>query len=698
MRSVTTRQRRFVTAVAAVGVLAWVTGSTGAAAPPTTPDVQHHEHKHLEEEEAGLGVRVNSPESLARFVPALQWDGTAPVVDQTSDLVYAGTGCTPAHFELAGVEGKIAIIDDQDGTLFPGDTCRPTYTFAQKAQGAQQAGAIGLLQVERDDEVFAGTALQADIPALAVKNTDGTPIRDAVTGGTAVNVTFTNAGAPTEPLSDVPCVGGMAGPFPCDGVDLLSFVPQKAFDGAGVSDIWGWTDPETGDEYVFFGKTNGTAFFRVTDPTNPVYLGELSNPAAVQLTWHDIKVFEDHAFIVSESNPHGMTVFDLTRLRGVNEPQEFDRDAFYPLPFAAHNIAINEDTGFAYIVGGNAGLVVPDQCLSGLHIVDISTPTTPTFAGCYQRDGGPGTAARAVGGPAEDVSPVAYVHDTQCVIYEGPDQRYTGREICFNASEDKIVVVDVTNKVVPVTLGITDYPNVGYAHQGWLTEDQAFLIANDELDEENSIDETGEPGMNTRTLVFDVTDLENPVLHFEHFHDTVSIDHNNYVHEGLLYQSNYSSGLRVLDTAFVGDPGDPRLEPLGFFDTFPAHSDPTFDGTWSNYPFFESGTIAVSGRNEGLFLLRLQGDGSPPTEFTLTAEGRRDQGVHTVDLTWEGASSDQIDVFRDGMVIATVENDGSYTDSTGNRGAATYTYQVCEAGSSTCSNEATVRFGGPPDR
>jgi choice-of-anchor B domain-containing protein len=412
---------------------------------------------------------------------------------------------------------------------------------------------------------------------------------------------LSNHHVPPERLSDVACEDGQAERFECDGVDLLAFVPQAEFDGAGQSDLWGWTDPENGDDYVIIGKTNGIAFFRITDPTEPVYLGEVPNHAALQLIWHDIKVYEDHAFWVSESNPHGLRVFDLTRLRGVEEPQEWTHDAFYPLPAAAHNVELNVETGYAYIVGGNAGLVVPDPCLSGLHMVDVSTPTQPTFAGCYFEEGGPGTLFRVIGGPAEANSPLAYVHDAQCVIYQGPDERYTDREICFNSAENKVVIADVTDKTDPVTLGWTDYPMVSYTHQGWLTEDHAFLIVNDEGDELDF-------NINTRTVVLDVRDLENPEFHFEHFHPTRSITHNNYVVDRLVYQSNYTSGLRVLDTAFVGDPDDPRLEPVAFFDTYPPNDNPSFDGTWSNYPFFESGVIAVSGIDEGLFLLRLNDD------------------------------------------------------------------------------------------
>jgi choice-of-anchor B domain-containing protein len=422
-------------------------------------------------------------------------------------------------------------------------------------------------------------------------------VRDAVLAGEAVNVTLVDTREPMGAMTDLPCVDGMAGPFECEGIDLLSFVPQEEFDGEGVSDIWGWTDAETGDEYVMFGKTNGVAFYRVTDPTAPVYVGELPNPAILQEIWHDIKVYEDHAFIVSESTPHGMTIFDLTQLRDVQEPVVWDATAVYPFNVSAHNIAINEDTGYAYIVGGSAALVAPDQCLSGLHMVDISTPATPTFAGCYLVDGGPGTAARTAGLPFG----AAYVHDTQCVVYDGPDTRYTGRELCFNAAEDKVTIADVTDKAMPVTVGTTDYEGVAYAHQGWLTEDHRYLLTNDELDEVTN-------GTNTRTVVLDVSDLENPVVRTIHTHETASIDHNNYVHDGLVYQSNYTSGLQVLDVAGLYDDADPRLERVAFFDTYPYSGGPTFDGTWSNYPYFESGTVAVTGIGEGLFLLRLHDD------------------------------------------------------------------------------------------
>jgi hypothetical protein len=78
--------------------------------------------------------------------------------------------------------------------------------------------------------------------------------------------------------------------------------------------------------------------------------------------------------------------------------------------------------------------------------------------------------------------------------------------------------------------------------------------------------------------------------------------------------------------------------------------------------------------------------------ITLSAAKRKVEGINTVRLTWSGATSTDIDVYRDAVLIVTTANNGSYTDSTGDTGRAQYTYKVCEAGTSTCSNDVVVTF------
>ena len=90
---------------------------------------------------------------------------------------------------------------------------------------------------------------------------------------------------------------------------------------------------------------------------------------------------------------------------------------------------------------------------------------------------------------------------------------------------------------------------------------------------------------------------------------------------------------------------------------------------------------------------------NPPTptpgQITLIARGYKVQGQQAVDLSWNGATSNNIDIYRNGVLIATVPNiPGFYTDHIGVRGKGTYTYRVCEAGTQNCSNQVTVRFGG----
>jgi choice-of-anchor B domain-containing protein len=438
---------------------------------------------------------------------------------------------------------------------------------------------------------------------------------DAHKSRTSARTTLDSTGIPISRVSDQPCVDGVAGDtaFTCDGIDLLSFVPQSEFGGSaplgdhplggGVSDLWGWVDPEPNadgvhDEYVILGKTNGVALFRITDPLDPEFLGQIPNPSPAQLVWHDIKVYKDHAFIVSESVQHGMNVFDLTRLRGVTEQQTWQPDTNYPMTFAAHNLAINEETGYAYVVGGNIGLAVPDHCMSGLNIINIQDPKNPMPAGCHAMGEGGGLLGVGAVLPA---SPVSYIHDTQCVVYRGPDEDYQGKELCFNSSEDHMSIVDVTNKLLPTQVALVEYPDTEYAHQGWLTEDQTHFLMGDELDEMYAGAER------TRTLVFDITDID--AARFVGYNEgrTAAIDHNMYVKDGLFYQSNYAAGLSVVDSSGLVSGGDDATLPeVAYFDGFPAHDDPEFVGTWSNYPYFPSGTVAFSGIDEGLFLVKVQ--------------------------------------------------------------------------------------------
>jgi len=383
---------------------------------------------------------------------------------------------------------------------------------------------------------------------------------------------------------EVACEEGTAAAFDCGSVDILSFLPVSAVGGGrGVrlNDVWGWTDPETGREYAIVGRVDGTSFVDVSDPYNPVYLGEMPKTAASPGSiWRDMKVYRNHVYVVADgAASHGMQIFDLTQLRDVkNAPVTFEETARYDNIHSAHNIVINEETGYGYIVGASAG---GETCGGGLHMINLEQPDRPTFAGCFAD-------------PETGRSGTGYSHDAMCIIYHGPDSAYEGQEICFGANETALSIADVTDKANPEALSSAAYPNVGYAHQGWITEDHKYFFLGDELDEMNgSYDRT-------RTMVWDVSDLDDPILVKEFMGTTGAIDHNLYIKGNKMYQSNYVAGMRVID---ISDPENPRE--TGYFDTVPyGDNSPGFNGSWSNYPYFASGTIVVTSGREGVFFLK----------------------------------------------------------------------------------------------
>ncbi len=411
-----------------------------------------------------------------------------------------------------------------------------------------------------------------------------------------------------EITAQTPCVDGMVAGYPCENVDLWSFVPFSDM-GSGnfTNDIWGWTDAASRREFALVGKNTGTAFVEITDPANPVYLGSLDTHTENSI-WRDIKVYQNYAFIVSEAGGHGMQVFDLTQLLTTTAPQVFEETTYYGGFGHSHNIAINEETGFAYSVGDN-------NFGGGLDIIDISDPLNPTLAGSFSDDG--------------------YTHDCQAVIYNGPDTDYQGKEIVFAANEDNFAIVNVDDKSDCQLISSTTYADYGYTHQCWLTPDQKYLIFGDELDELYGYTDI------TRTYVYNVEDLDNPYQVTIYEGQTASIDHNLYTVGNMLYQSNYTSGLRIAD---LGGIENGNLVERGYFDCFPENDDTEFGGTWSNYPYFPSGNVIVTNSESGFFIVRPQifhldadvaqiGCASGNADFVLTIPTELTSSSYSLDIS-----------------------------------------------------------------
>ncbi|KAF8477083.1 hypothetical protein BDZ91DRAFT_757660 [Kalaharituber pfeilii] len=401
-----------------------------------------------------------------------------------------------------------------------------------------------------------------------------------------------------------PCKNGKSGrgkgkeSFKCNKIDMTAFISHEDMgsETREGNDVWGWTSPD-GREFVAVGQTDGTAFLEVRFDGYLDYLGRLPTQTEPSI-WRDIKVIDGYAYIGSEAEGHGLQIFDMRKLLNIKpwwkfwaQPVVFDikkdQTAWFSGFGSSHNIVANEDTKFIYAVGS-------DVCQGGLFIVDVSDPANPTSPGCASQDG--------------------YVHDAQCVIYTGPDTKYTGHEICFAYNEDTLTIMDMTDKSTNGSVISRSPYQAAYTHQGWLidTTNQNFLLLDDELDEMRSVGEAAD--QHTTTYIWNITSLEAPIKTGNYKSPAIAIDHNQYVVKGLSYQANYGSGLRVVDVRSVeSDPTGTYFKEVGFFDIFPEDDEQNgglglaeFTGTWSVYPYFKSGYIILNTIERGTFSLKLQ--------------------------------------------------------------------------------------------
>lgn len=434
------------------------------------------------------------------------------------------------------------------------------------------------------------------------------------------------------------------GPFPdTENMRFLSQVAPKdlgALPVPGVwakgmmNDLWGWTSP-AGQEYALATNSGGIAIVRVTDPENPVYLGKIQsqNPFNFGNIWGDPATFGNYAYFVTEIDGSNIVVLDMSGLDALGPAPSPDFPLPAPITYiapggydGAHNIHINEASGFAYVAGvhleagaANNACALDQPPFFNTLILDLNTdPESPSVAACLENVG---------------------EHDFFVVNYTGPDTEHQGKEIAFvfdgrdrtgAAIGGFTEIWDVTDKSNIVELASFRLPDLVFSHNGWTTNEQDFLFVGDEVDElvqagwafagffaQPPAETTNKP--QTGTYIVDVRDLDNP-LSFERFVDgTVGLDHNFVVEGDKLIIASYTSGTRVLQINRDSN-DDVSLTPIAVMDTEPRLQEnilnikqeenfsSAFLGQWGIYSFPGSDTIIASDINNGLIIMKLSGE------------------------------------------------------------------------------------------
>ena len=324
------------------------------------------------------------------------------------------------------------------------------------------------------------------------------------------------------------------------------------------NEIWGLNI--NGSEIAVIGSTAGTHFFDVSNPlvsTEVAFVaGAYTGPGVIHRDYHD---FDGYLYIVcDEGSPSTLQIVDISNLpTSVNIVYDSNN-----LLNKVHNIFIDTATAKLY------------ACATGdaMEVFSLTNPDNPTLIYTY--------------------NDVGHVHDA-----------YVKNDTAFlNCGNDGLRIMDFTmvnnSGDTPVELAsYTSYPDAGYNHSGWLTDDGTIYAMQDE-----------NHGYDVKIL--DVSDYSNisVLATFNSGVDPNSMAHNGIIKDDLLYIAYYHDGLRVFD---ISNPSNPIQ--VNYYDTYLPNNHNSYKGAWGVYPYLNSGNVLVSDMQTGLYVFEL--NANSPTEI-----------------------------------------------------------------------------------
>mgnify|MGYP000103131603 CR=1 FL=1 len=312
-----------------------------------------------------------------------------------------------------------------------------------------------------------------------------------------------------------------------------------------INDIWGYSD-NLGNEYALVGSTTGTSIVNVTNPNLPEALFFIPGDTSI---WRDLKTYNNFAYVTNEESG-GLLIIDLNNLPNNIDFQYWKVDT---LGFeTAHNIFIDEN-GIAYLFGSN----IKNQGALMLDL-NVANKYEPPLIGIYDD---------------------RYVHDG-----------FVRDNVMWTAEvfDGDFSVVDITNKQNPIVLA-RQKTSSSFTHQCWLSDDNNYLITNDERS-------------GAYIDIYDVSDLNNIKLldKYRSSPDDSLIPHNNFfIGNDYFFTSYYRDGITLVDATKKDN-----IVEVGNYDTSPFSAADGFEGCWGVYPYLPSGNILASDREEGLFILK----------------------------------------------------------------------------------------------
>lgn len=324
------------------------------------------------------------------------------------------------------------------------------------------------------------------------------------------------------------------------------------------NEVWGLTN--NGMEYAVIGSTFGTHILDISDPTNPRVVVEVKGGSSgAEIIHRDYHDYNGYLFAVADEGSNStLQIMDFSYLPDsvhiVYDSKQYLR--------TTHNIFIDTSTAIMY-----ACISRGDQApWTALRLFDISDPGNPSVLANYDEFDG---------------YRISQVHDM-----------YIRDHIAFlNCGPSGFVMADFSDPLAPVTLAILetdDYPQSGYNHSGWLSDDgNIYYMADENWGADIKVMDVSQL---PEITVIDTIDAESD--------SPYSIPHNQIVHNGFLFGSHYYDGLQVWD---IRDPYN--ITRVLHYPTSNITPRASYEGAWGVYPFLPSGVVLVSDMQNGLFIL-----------------------------------------------------------------------------------------------
>lgn len=325
------------------------------------------------------------------------------------------------------------------------------------------------------------------------------------------------------------------------------------------NEVWGYT--ANGREYGIIGSRRGVYIVDVTEPGSPEKVafiaGRHSN--GINRDYHD---YNGYLYMVCDQGLSSLQIVDLHHLPD-SAPLVYDSDE---LILRCHNIFIDSATAHLYA----CGITKPDSVRYDVVVYDLSESYIPKTLQSYRNDN-------------------SYLfHD----IFVRND---TG---IANEGRSGLFFYDFTDPdTVKVIASIENYPEDGYNHAGYSTEDNKHYYFGDET-----------PGTDLKAVrLANFEDPEVTALFNSGRDEDKTVAHNLLVRDTLLFVSYYHEGLQLYS---LSDPEQPAK--IGHYITFTRTVENSsgevvrdysgYQGAWGVYPYLPSGNILLSDRDKGLFV------------------------------------------------------------------------------------------------